>query len=232
MNRIAIISPDASVEILKNLRALDIEPIAIPRTDRVSPQISGHPDIQLFLHAGRFYCHPDISPSFLNEIERYAETVICPTRLDRHYPADIPYNIACVGSVALHHHTHIDPLVSSILQSELIKTIGVSQGYVKCSTLIVDDRSIITADSSINQAALAAGLSSLVIRPGAIDLPGHAYGFIGGATGLAEDTMLCTGTLRFHPDYEPILRYISERGKRLVSLSKSRAVDLGTIYIF
>lgn len=230
MNRIAIISPDAPIEILDNLRKRDIEPVVMTRTNRVAGPLSGHPDMQIFVHGGRVFCHPDIARPFLQEIEPHAEIVICPTRLAPDYPRDIPYNIACAGAAAFHHYASIDPRVADHLTCQGISLRGVSQGYAKCSTLIVDDGSIITADDSICRAAIAAGLAALKIRPGFIDLPGYAFGFIGGATGRAGDTILCTGTLEHHPDYELMLGFISDRGKTLLALGSSPAADMGTIY--
>lgn len=230
MNRIAIISPDAPIEILDNLRKRDIEPVIMSRTDRVARPLSGHPDMQIFVHGGRVFCHPDIARPFLEKIEPHAKIVICPTRLAPDYPRDIPYNIACTGLAAFHHHASIDPLLAEHLKCQGISLRGVPQGYAKCSTLIVDDGSIITADESIRLAAIAAGLKALKIRPGFIGLPGYAFGFIGGATGRAGDMILCTGTLEHHPDYELMLGFISDRGKYFVALGKAPAVDMGTIY--
>lgn len=231
LDRIAIISPDASDEILDNLRELDFEPVPVPRTGRVATPVSGHPDMQLFVHGGRVFCHPDMPASFLEDLERHADVVVCRTRLSPEYPSDVPYNIACIGTVVLHHHAAIDPDIAEHLRSRDIYITGVRQGYAKCSTLIVDDRSIITADASIHRTAVTAGLDSLMIRPGFIDLPGYACGFIGGATGSTENAVLCTGTLEHHPDYDIMLEYIADRGKKLVPLSRANAADLGTIFL-
>jgi hypothetical protein len=107
----------------------------------------------------------------------------------------------------------------------------VNQGYAKCSTAIVGESWLITADTSIHAAAHAAGLDPLLVRPGYIDLPGYEYGFIGGASGLAGDMVLMTGTLYHHPDHEAIEAYVGERGRKLMILSRKRAVDLGTIFV-
>jgi len=231
MSHIAIVSPDASEEIRGNLRALDLEPVAIPRTGLVERPISGHPDIQVFVHENRIFCHPDISRSFIAKIEARAEVVLCATRLSCAYPDDIPYNVACTGSHAFHHAGSIDPAIREYLSSKNIALVGVRQGYAKCTTLVVDAGAIVTADRSIHEAASLHGIESLEISPGSIDLPGYRYGFIGGATGACGNMLLCTGTLEHHPDYKKIAAFISGRGKRIVPLSRRPAVDLGTILI-
>ncbi|MBP7736637.1 MAG: hypothetical protein KA369_11740 [Spirochaetes bacterium] len=231
MKRIAIINPDASGEIIGNLKKMDIEPIPIPKTDRVDAPLAGHPDIQVFVHGERVFCHPDISLSFVSALEQYAEVTICSTKLLKAYPGDVPYNIACAGPWAFKHPVGSDPLVEEYLLSKNIAAAAVNQGYARCSTLIVDDLSIITADVSIHRAALSRGLVSLQIVPGHIDLPGYGYGFIGGATGPCDAMVLCSGALAHHPDYGAIADFIESRGKKIVPLGTSRAVDLGTIFV-
>lgn len=231
MHRIAIISPDTSEEIRENLTALDIEPVPIPRTGLVQGPISGHPDIQLFVHGNRVFCHPGIDTGFLDRIEGHADVTICATRLSKEYPGDVAYNIACTGTHAFHHHDVIDPAVRDYLLGTGVIPCGVSQGYSKCSTMIVGERAIVTADASIHAAALAAGLAPLLIRPGYIDLPGYEYGFIGGASGLDGDAVLVAGTLYHHPDYEAIAAYIVAQGKRIALLGRGRAVDIGSIFV-
>ncbi len=231
MDRIAIINPDTPAEIINNLKRLDIEPIPIPKTGLVDGPLAGHPDIQVFIHEKHVFCHPDISASFASKIEKHAEVIICSTRLTKDYPGDVLYNIACAGSSAFRHSGGADPRVEEYLRSHNITAAGVKQGYAKCSTLIVDDNSIVTADVSIHRAASSQGLASLLISPGTIDLPGYGYGFIGGATGLCDDMVFCAGTLSHHPDYETIVRFIDERAKKIVPLGRMPAVDLGTIFV-
>lgn len=231
MNRIAVINPDAPEEIIENLMKIDIEPVFIPKTDRVDGPLAGHPDIQIFMHGTRVFCHPDISLSFVRTMEKYADMTICSTPLSREYPADVCYNIACVGAWAFRHSAGSDPMVEDYLRSKNITAVCVSQGYAKCSTLVVDDRSMITADRSIHGAALSRGLKSLLIQPGHIGLPGYRYGFIGGATGAWGRIVLCAGTLSHHPDYTAIVDFVERRGKKIVLLGPLPATDLGTIFV-
>lgn len=231
MNRVAIINPDAPGEIIDNLTKMDIEPLLIPKSDRVDGPLAGHPDIQLFVHENRVFCHPDISASFASRIERHGEVIICTTRLAKNYPGDVPYNIACAGPWAFRYSAGTDPVIAEYLQSRKITDVGVSQGYAKCSTLIVDEWSIITADVSIHRAASSRRLVCLLITAGHIDLPGYGYGFIGGATGVCDDMVFCAGTLSYHPDYNAIEDFIAAQGKKIVPLGRNPAVDLGTIFV-
>ena len=117
------------------------------------------------------------------------------------------------------------------LESQNVESLNVNQGYSKCSTLIVDENSIITPDDSIHGAAEKSGINSLKISTGHVVLPGYDYGFIGGASGMIDNKVLLTGDFSHHPDYRKIMKYIEEAGKEVIVLSKEAIIDLGSILI-
>jgi len=231
MKNIAIINPDASDEIKRSLRDHDIEPLAIPSTPLVDKPISGHPDLQLFIHEEKAFCHPDICTDFIKSIKNFCEIIICRGRLSREYPGDIAYNIACTGKIALHKTDNTNKTIKQYLRSQSIDLININQGYSKCSTMIIDEKHIITADNSIHRAASENDMNSLLINPGYIDLPGYKYGFIGGASAAYEDWILLTGSLDHHPDRDRIFEHMEKAGKKPVFLSKEKIIDLGSIFI-
>jgi len=232
MKRTAIISPDASKDIYNNLKKLDIEPLGIHRTDKVKRQLSGHPDIQLFIHKNSAFCHPDIPHPFIKKIEKRIEIILCPSILSSEYPEDIPYNIACTGLISFHNIHFTDRLILDFHKTEKIKIAHVNQGYAKCSTMILDFNTIITDDKSIHKKAQLNGLNSLLINKGYVDLPGFNYGFIGGASGTTGENILLTGSIDHHPDYYIIMEFIEKANKKVVYLSQDRITDIGSILIF
>jgi len=230
MSRIAIISPIASKEIKKKLANLDFEPLGIPRCNLVDDPISYHPDIQIFIHKNKIFCHPNIPGNFLNKLKKNNDIIICKTKLNNKYPGDIPYNIACTGKFAFHKTEITDNFIAEYLFSQNIKLINIRQGYSKCSTLVIDNERIITADSSIHRAAELNNIKSLLIARGFIDLPGYKYGFIGGATGTFGNKIFFSGKIDHHPDYRRIMNWIYTSNKMVIYLSNERAIDLGTIF--
>jgi hypothetical protein len=231
MKRIAIISPDATEEMLDNLNRLDIRPVMIPGTESVAPPLSGHPDLQIFIYKRRCFCHPGISRSFLKEIEGSVEIVICETLLSPEHPADIPYNIVSAGTIAMHKLAFTEGRIREALEKSGVEFYDVSQPYTKCSTLVAGEKHIITSDASIDKAALAAGLDSLLIRAGHVKLPGYRYGFIGGASGSTDEHVILTGSISAHPDRERIEEFIHRAGKTIYYLSHKEVLDLGTVFI-
>lgn len=227
----AIIDPAIPYEAKMNLKGAGFELIDSPATVRVDTPVRHHPDLQMFLHKDNLFAHPDIDRSFLKKIDNRLNIIVCEKNLTKEYPGDIPYNIACVGNHALtHKKNQPDQNILDYLKTENICILATNQGYCKCSTLIVDDKSIITSDISINSAAVEAGIDTLLITHGYIDLPGYNYGFIGGASGRFDDTIYITGSIEHHPDCGRIYDFITSRNMKLRILSTQRVYDGGTIF--
>jgi len=232
MQSTAIISPDMTDEMRSSLKAHNIEPVILPGTDRIAVPVSGHPDMQIFIHADTLFCHPDIDSSFLKKVDSRINIVQCGTRLSSTYPGDIPYNIACTGGAAFHRTDATEPFIRKYLNDSSVELVHVRQGYSRCSSCIISPEALITADRGIHQKAMEHGLASLLIEPGHVALPGYRYGLIGGASGMTGDTVFFTGTVRGHPDYLRIMEFIENSGKGVVFLSDDPAIDLGSILIF
>lgn len=231
MEHAAIIDSRAPDEICSGLEKTGLHVIKMPCTEMVAAPVSGHPDIQLFIHRGRAFVHPHIDMNFLRQLENFCEVKTCSTSLQHEYPGDIPYNIAFTGSFAIHRLDRTEPSILELLREEGTVLLDTKQGYSKCSTLIVDEKSIITSDTSIDAAARSAGMDSLLITPGHVDLPGYKHGFAGGATGRFMDMVLFTGSIDLHPDRDNIHEFIESRGLKVKVLSKLKMIDTGSIVV-
>ncbi len=231
MEGLALIDPRLSRAISTALKQHGLEPIAIPLCSRVADPIAGHPDIQLFLSGRNCFVHPEMPRDFLKKIAPFLEIVQGDSYLGRNYPEDIAYNVAQVGGVAFHKSAKTDCKIISFFQKNGVELVDVPQGYSRCSTVIVDDSSIITADVKIDRAARERGLNSLKIDPGHVELPGYRYGFLGGATGHHGKYVFFTGHLNHHPNEKEIIEFIKSRGKEPVFLSNEKVVDGGSIEI-
>jgi hypothetical protein len=230
MEPCAIIDPRLSGKIVKNIHSAGFKTIPAPLTGLVAPPLSGHPDIQMFLHGDNLFVHPEIDLLFLKAMEKYVNIIRCQTPLSGVYPGDIPYNIACTGRLAIHRTESTEQKILEYFRQNNIEIIETKQGYSKCSTMIVDDQSIVTSDRSIHSAAEKAGLDALLISPGHIDLPGYSYGFIGGASGKFLNRIYLTGSIDGHPDCGRIIEFISSKGCGIKILSDERIFDGGSIF--
>ncbi len=210
---------------------MEFKIIPIPPTDLVAEPIRSHPDIQIFIHGNSVFMHPAISRDVVKSIEKHCNVNICSTKLSSKYPSDIAYNIVCIGNRAIHKAECTPPEIKKYFTDNNISLINTNQGYSKCSTLPVNEKSIITSDKSIYTIAVANGIDSLLITPGFINLPGYKHGFIGGASGQFKKTILLTGRIDHHPDYEIIIDFINKKGINICYLSKNPVIDIGSILI-
>lgn len=143
------------------------------------------------------------------------------------YPKDVPLNFVSVGDFIICNKKTVLKGVLPAGEKMNKKLIHVSQGYTKCSTLVVDDHSVITDDESIFKAA-GMHMDTLLVSKGSVSLPGYNYGFIGGAAVKINDTVYFFGSLDSHPDAEKICEFISKRNLKTVSLSdEHKLIDIG-----
>ncbi len=230
MEPCAIIDPRLSEKIVKNLHSAGFRTIPAPLTCLVDLPLSGHPDIQMFMHGRNLFVHPGIDQSFLRTVERYVNIIQCQTPLNNVYPGDIAYNIACTGRFAIHRTKSTEQKILEYFKQNDIGIVETKQGYTKCSTMIVDDHSIITSDRSIHTASKRAGLDALLISSRHIDLPGYSYGFIGGASGKFMNRIYLTGSIDNHPDCGRIIEFIESKGLQISILSDQKIIDGGSIF--
>ena len=176
-------------------------------------------------------CHPDIFMCRLGsdtdaELIKYTETETVP---GYEYPLDIPFNAACTGRYFIHNLRYTAPELLARAESLDMQLIDVKQGYAKCSTVVVDEDSIITYDRGLAKTCLAAGIDVLTVTAGHVVLPGYDTGFIGGASGRIGDTVYFNGDLTAHPDFESIVRFIEDRGLKVKWFEDWPLTDTGSI---
>lgn len=145
------------------------------------------------------------------------------------YPYDVPLNIAIVGKHAFLNEKHASKTVLKYLNENGYRIHHVSQGYTHCSTCIVNDNALISADIGIVRTAQNLGIDVLQISKGCISLPPYEYGFIGGCSGSTDDAIYFCGSLSYHPDGEQIRDFIESHRKEVIELVDTPLSDVGGI---
>jgi hypothetical protein len=208
------VSEDASAELKAYLEQKKFEVVEVHHTGRVEKAVSAHPDM--------YMCRLGTAPGgelFFGD----------PEKLAPEYPRDVRYNAACTGRYFIHKISATDPLLLELAEKRGMEIIDVRQGYTKCSTVIVDENSIITADEGTAAACRAKGLTVMSVSPGHVVLPGFSYGFIGGASGRTGSEIVFNGDITMHPDCGKMLGFIRERGLTVKWFSGYPLTDIGTI---
>ena len=203
-------------EILKEyLCALGRELELVSSEGLVDTAIACHPDV--------FYCRLGIGADapILRALDG---------ELGCGYPAEAAFNVACSGKYFIHNLKITAPRLLAAARDAGMELIHVAQGYAKCSTVIVDERSIITYDRGIAKACSAVdGLDVLLVSPGHVLLPGYKTGFIGGCSGRIGSEVIFNGDLSAHPDFEIIRRFIQSRGLKCTWFEAYPLTDIGSI---
>lgn len=219
------LSGNASPQLIEYLKDYDLR--FVDSQDIVSSGISDHADV--------FYCRLGCQ----DEAEVLAAE---PTELAPGYPAEAAFNAACTGRYFIHKTDITSPRLLAAAKAADMELIDVRQGYCKCSTVIVDEDSIITYDKAIAAPCEAAGMSVLLVSPGHVMLRGYDTGFIGGASGRCdwpadacgasgrcESEIIFNGDLTAHPDYEAIVEFIEDRGLTCHWFRDYPLTDIGSI---
>lgn len=181
----------------------------------VDPAIQNHPDV--------FLCRLGIEADAPLIRASNAE-------LGMGYPAEAAFNGACTGRYFIHNLKVTAPRLLAAARSAGMELIHVPQGYAKCSTVIVDEQSIITYDRGIAKAcATFRNLDVLLVSPGHVLLPGYTTGFIGGCSGRVEDEVIFNGDLSAHPDFDRIHDFIQSRGLKCVWFEDYHLTDIGSV---
>jgi hypothetical protein len=197
--------------------------VSFSAAEIVSPYLSKHPDMFMCKMGAK-----DDAPVISYQDD--AKNMYPGFRpLSAEYPAGIAYNAACTGSFLIHNLKYTAPHIIEYAEKAGMNMVNVRQGYAKCSTVIVDDRSIITYDRGMAKACTAAGMDVLTISPGHIVLPGYDTGFIGGTSGRAGDTIYFNGDLSSHPDSKDIIAFITERGLSVRFFEEWPLTDIGSV---
>ena len=183
----------------------------------VAEPVSDHPDM--------FMCKMGAADS--------APIIRCDAAADAlgmEYPHDIPFNAACTGRYFVHNLKYTAPELLEAAKEMGMTLVNVKQGYAKCSTVVVDEDSIITYDMGIAAACSKAGMDVLTVEPGHVLLSGYNTGFIGGASGRVGDSVYFNGDLTAHPDHSRIIEFIESKGLNVISFPGWPLTDIGSIY--
>lgn len=173
--------------------------------------------------------HPDVFMCKLGYTDEAPIVHADESQLGPEYPNDVRYNAACTGKYFIHNLRYTAPELLEKAKELGMELIDVKQGYAKCSTVIVDEDSIITYDNGIADACEDAGMDVLRICAGHINLPGYDTGFIGGTAGLIPGEVVFNGDLEEHPNFPEIEDFINEHGLTCRWFPDYPLTDIGSI---
>lgn len=211
------------------IRSLGLEPVYMPSNPLVDERLSGHADLSVF-HPG---AEKLLLAPYLENTEFHLrlralglECIFARIKQGCTYPHDTQLNACVVGSNLFYSKGISCDEIEKLCPE--MNYISVKQAYCGCSICVVDEDSIITADTGIAVAAKNAGIDVLRISPGYIKLDGFSYGFIGGsAFKISKNCMAFTGTLNGHPDRERIISFLHGKDVSAEFITDLPIFDIG-----
>ena len=233
----AVLSSKAPTECINRLEALGFCVLTLPPFERLACPVDTHADM-LFFHYNKYIVtHREYYREARDIFDTLEKTcgmtvVLSDDEIKSGYPHDIAYNAVLLGGSLFANTKHTSSILLDMMKKENIPAANTKQGYTACSTLVVRNDLVITADTSLSDAYQKCGISVCMISNGSVSLPPYDYGFIGGASGVHGDTVYFAGDIDTHSDAEKIKNAITACEKKYISLSKEHLCDIGGIKFF
>ncbi|MDD4956238.1 MAG: hypothetical protein PHH49_01010 [Candidatus Omnitrophica bacterium] len=215
----------------------DVDPVEFSSSkafgrETVYASISGHPDIFFFKLREDLVVHaPGIDHTYTDIFRRNGIRTVPGSKVpDGKYPRTCSYNAVKIGRFMFHNLEHTDPVIKELGLEAGLDFVHVPQGYARCSTLVLDDRHIVTSDKGIYLEAQKRGITAGLVSAGGVELPGEKYGLIGGASGtLPDGRVFIAGDLLTHPDGLRIKEMFSRAGVISLEVHSAPLFDAGTV---
>ena len=220
-------------EFTERLRGMGIAVISTAPCPSLAGPVAYHADMQL-CDFGKGHAFA-LKESFLNLNEQLSaiDILLCETehRAEPIYPRDILCNCLILGGYLFGRLDAVDPAILKYAGTAGLEPVNIKQGYAACSSCVISGNAVITEDPSIAAAAGERRIDVLKITAGNnIMLPGYDTGFIGGCSGKLDlDTIVFTGDIKTHSDFERIDGFLRHYDIRYICLSDNRLLDIGGI---
>ena len=230
---LAIIASNAPSELEYVLEKDGFEVLRIPPSPFLDTPVQTHADMLIFPIADTVFCHESFAKENADIISKFSEygykTRAIGGEYRKEYPHDVRFNAALVGKhLFIGARTDANE-ICEYAQNNGFSVTRVNQGYTKCSTCIIRENAIITADMTIEKAAKEHGIDVLRIQEGHVDLFGYSHGFIGGASGAFDDVVYFVGDVKLHPNGDAILEFCKKHDKKISNIENRKLFDIGSI---
>jgi radical SAM superfamily enzyme len=207
------------------------EVILVPRDDRFENRTSSHPDLVISIIDNTLIIDENAHSDLYHQLDALGVPyIIGNSKLSALYPQDIAYNAVITKDFLIHKLDYTNPLLSLHSAYTQKKLIQVKQGYTKCSTVVVNDDTVITADQGIYK-AVKDSMNAILIQPGHVMLGDDNNGFLGGASASFEDMLVFHGDLSQHPDFLKIAEFIEASHKQLLYFKEFPLTDIGSVLL-
>lgn len=226
LNKAHIVLMAPHKDLSNALKSNNIEVISSEELNELRYNEKYHADMQLCIINNKAFI-PRNCRELNKSLSSFPYDIVECDCISAEYPNNVSLNVALIGNKLLCKASALDKKLREYCILQGIDIINVNQGYTKCSTLILNDNAIITADTTIQKEASKQGIDVLKITQGGILLEGADYGFIGGCSGVIDDTVYFFGDITTHPDSSDIIGFIKKHNMKHVNLLREQLIDIG-----
>ena len=201
--------------------------IPLPEFEALPHPVCRHPDMLMANINGTIFIHREYQKGQAVLRDLGIPFLISESAVTDTYPGDVALNCFDVCGHLFAKASAVSGEVLQKARENKMPVLSVSQGYTKCSTVIIKN-AIATADKGIAKAAKSVGIPTLLLPPHKIGIEVYDTGFIGGASmTVNENTLGFFGKIEDYPSYEDLKAFFSTFGVEIVSLSENPLFDYG-----
>lgn len=207
------------------------EVIPLPPDPDLAEPVQCHPDMIFAVLNGQMFVsgrYSALYPAVVGRIADLGGFGIVPTDDVRNarYPHDVGFNIAVWRDCVICNPSVTSPALLDHAKQSGYRIVPVKQGYTGCSCLVTDD-AVHTFDRGIVKSLRREDIPCVLLEEGGISLPGYDCGFLGGACGYHDGTIVVCG----NADLLPCAAALHNAGS-VFSLSDTPVTDYGGIKIY
>lgn len=230
---LALIGKNSDADIIPALKNQNFDVILLPADNRLAYQVSSHADMLIFTVDGTVFCNEEYYQKYTSifDLIKNHGYEINRSKFDvsAEYPNDVALNQAVVKKNIFGYEKSCAKSILRYAKSQGYIYHPIKQGYAKCSTLILGDKAVISADLGIIKLAKKLGVNTLQIKNSIdeIRLDGYNYGFIGGASAVYGDKVFFFGDILLHSQGKEIKEFCHSNGFTAISLTDKTLCDIG-----
>ena len=216
-------------------RATGIKALPLKPYSRLDTPVCAHADMLLCVIDNRLFCYSDYyfeNKAIFDEAEKIGYKIIkCAPPVSRKYPHDIGLNVVVMGKKIFGNVKYMCKEIADYCKESGYELINVRQGYAACSTLVLNEKNVVTGDISIKNSMEKEGISVLLTDDKNIVLTGYDHGFIGGSTGVLDGKILVLGEAEKLDDFAKINALADTLEMEIFSILSGDVVDFGGIKV-
>jgi len=199
-----------------------IETIPLSQYNCLDSRLSSHADMLLSVIDDKLFIpfsYYEKNKTSIDRVLDYGYEIITVDDFkSKEYPYDISLNVLVLDKCLISYTKHTSKEIINYCTSEGYKIVNVKQGYTACSTLKIDENTVITADKSINDAVLSLGKQSFLCEDLGIKLDGYNCGFIGGSSCVVNDTVVFFGHPATNDAFTNLKNHLEKINKQVIYL--------------